>query len=113
MASEPKKHTCFGLFFKGFVVAALILANLSALGIMLGVKFLGWDYALWTDFSHSFSRPMYLLYGIFALAATCGVGLAAAGAMISALFGDSKKGGGGASRPAKKVRPQSNRKTTI
>ena len=58
MASEPKKHTCFGLFFKGFVVAALILANLSALGIMLGVKFLGWDYALWTDFSHSFSRPM-------------------------------------------------------
>ena len=113
MAGEPKKHTCFGLFFKGFVIAALILANFSALGIMLGIKFLGWDHALWTDFSHSFSRPMYLLYGIFALSATCGVGLSITGALISTLFGAPKKGSGGGSRPAPKARPQSNRKTTI
>lgn len=105
MAGQQKKHTCFGLFFKGFLITGLILANLAAVGLMVGIKFYGLDYATWTDFTHTFSKPMYIVYAIIGISAVMGVGLSFIGAAVSAMFGGGKKG--------TKSKPQSKRRSTV
>lgn len=97
------------------MIIALVLANLSVLGIIIAVQFFEADYAAWTDFSHYTTRPSMLIGGILAVAAVGGLLLSTLGAAVSLVFGDS--GGSGksssGSKPAPKARPQSNRRTTV
>ncbi|MFA5506040.1 MAG: hypothetical protein WC314_21305 [Vulcanimicrobiota bacterium] len=115
MASESKnKSSCLGLFIRAFMVIALVLANLSVLGIIIAVQFFEADYAAWTDFSHYTTRPSMLIGGILASAICGGVILSTVGAAVSLVFGNNSTGkSNSSSKPAPKARPQSNRRTTV
>lgn len=102
-----------GLFLRGFVITALVLANLGVAGIIVAVQFFGADYALWTDFSHYSTYPCMLIAAILGVAAVIGLLMSTIGAAVSLAFGEGggKKSGGSKSAPRPK--PQSNRRTTI
>lgn len=112
MAKEKKKVGCLGLFMRGFIITALVLANLSVVGIIVAVQFFQADYATWTDFSHYTSYPSMLLFGVLGVAAVIGLLMSTVGAAVSLAFGE----GGGkqtGSKSAARPKPQSNRRTTI
>ena len=100
-----------GPVLQGVQVTSLILANLGLALIMAGIKFLGWDYATWTDFSSYSSYPWLMIFGVMLVGFGVGFVFSLAGAAVSALFGDKKGATGGKSRSRPK--PQSNRRTTI
>ena len=112
MAKEKKKVGCLGLFLRGFIITALVLANLGVAGIIVAIQFFGADYVTWTDFSHYTSYPWMLILGIFGIAAVIGLLMSTVGAAVSLAFGE---GGGtkSGSKPAARPKPQSNRRTTI
>ena len=110
MASKKKPSSCLGIFFKGFVLTFLILSVLFTAGIMIGIKFLGADPALWLDYSHWNSHFLMGFYAIAAFSFFIGSAVALFIAGASKFLDSGKPRTGG---PAKKFRPQSNRKTTL
>jgi hypothetical protein len=111
--AQKKKSSCLGLFVKGFILSGLVLAVLCVAGVMIGIKFMGADPALWTDTSHWNTRLFMLLYGVTGISFCLGFVISLAGVAVSAIFGSGKKESAGSSSPKRKARPQSNRKTTI
>lgn len=111
MSTEKKRVSCFGLFMRGFLLTALILANLGIAGIMVAVKFLGADYATWTDMSSYTSYPWLMIFAVLGTAIGVGFLSGIAGALVSAFFGGEKKAG--TKKLNTKAKPQSNRRTTV
>lgn len=109
--ANKKNSSCLALFFKAFLISSLVLANLVALTVMIGLKFLDFDAHLWTDLSNWNSRPFIALYLILGLSGCFGIVFGLAGAAISAVFGRSEKKS--SPGPRKRSKPQSNRRTTI
>jgi hypothetical protein len=112
MAKEKKSTSCLGLFMRGFILTTLVLANLGVIAIMVAIKFMGADYATWTDFSHYSSYPWLMIFGIAAVGLGIGLLMGLVGAAVSVAFGGDKKGAKAKRSPAR-AKPQSNRKTTI
>lgn len=98
---------------RGFILTTLVLANLALGGTMIAIKFFGADYAVWTDLSSYSSYPWLMIFGVLAVGLVVGLLMGMVGAAVSVAFSDGKKGAAGATRSAKRAKPQSNRKTTI
>ena len=109
--SKKKNSSCMGLFLKGFIISSLVLVNVAALSIMVGIKFMGFDATAWTDITAWNTRPFILLYICLTVSAGIGFLFSLAGAAVSAIFGGGDKKS--SSGPKKRAKPQSNRRTTI
>jgi hypothetical protein len=95
------------LFLFLFVLVFSALAGMTAAGVAIGVKFFHVDSAPWTDFSVWNARP-FLVGGGLALVSGMFAGtVSMLWGMVTGLFR------GRPSKEKKKVRPQSNRRTTV
>lgn len=110
--ANKKSSSCLGLFMRGFVLTALLLTNLSIAGVIVAVKFLGADYATWTDLSSFSSYPSLILFAVLGISLGVGAFTGIAGAFVSMIFGKKKEASGTPTARAK-TKPQSNRRTTV
>lgn len=114
MAKQKRGGSCLGLFIKSFLVVFIVLGGLTALGVLIAVHFFGVDQALWTQVTAWNSYPLIATYVVVLLSGMTGFGVAAMGAVVSALFSKGEKSAKGeGSARAKRPRPKSNRKTTL
>lgn len=96
------------LFLFLFVLFLVTLSALTATGVAVAVKFFHADYAAWTDYATWNSRPVLAGAGIAALSFAGATALSMVWGMVTRLVrGKGNKG------PRKKVRAQSNRRTTV
>lgn len=94
------------LFLGLFLLSLLLLGGLVAAGVAATHHFLHWDISAWTDTSAWNSRP----FVVGAVLAALSTALASVGTLawrfLMAVVG------GASSKPKKKARPQSHRRTT-
>ena len=112
--SKNKKDgpSCFGLFVKSWVISALAMGGMVAGVVALGIRYMGWSAQSWSEYSTWTSYPVLAAIAVSFSASVLAFVVAAFVGAASAFLGRAGRPAGGSSSKSK-VRPQSNRKTTV